>query len=342
MKLTIGGGVGEHGRNCFYIQDNICYAVDCGVMRGSENPYPRLSDERIRNIKYLFLTHSHEDHIGAFFYFRKKGFNGVVIGAEETLAALPRYGEKFALPRETHIISFPDVVFSFGRSGHCVGGVWYRVSTTGGSTLFSGDYSEESAFNVDKIENLSADMAVLDCAFGGQDYNAEKQLKKITDYVTYKKGVILPVPKNGRAIDLIYRLSSMGKQVYVDSAQSSFLKRYLKDKFWIKPEIAKAVCKLHMLPLTEFKGDGIAFVSDAQLVKEENRALIRRYSSGVSVLFTGHCDDGSFSAELLNAKKADKIPFNAHCNKRKADEIAARNRFGKVVLYHCGDPIKSV
>ena len=31
MELLIAGGVGEHGRNCFYVQaKTLCFLVDCG------------------------------------------------------------------------------------------------------------------------------------------------------------------------------------------------------------------------------------------------------------------------------------------------------------------------
>jgi len=338
VNLIIGGGVGEHGRNCFYLDDGVCYCVDCGIMRGDKNPYPKLSDEQIKNIKYLFLTHSHEDHIGAFSYFVERGFSGTVIGAEETLKALADYPKKLCLSKNTNAVSLYGITFSFGRSGHCIGAVWYRISTQGGSILFSGDYSENSAFIVDKLANISADIAVLDCAFGTENYNAEEQLSKIYSYVQGKRGVILPVPKNGRAVDLIYLLSDCNKQIYIDDEQKTFLQKYLNDGYWIKTDVAEKINKIETLPISEFKGDGIAFVPDAQLVKEKSRDIIKEnLGSGASVLLTGYTDEGSLAEELLNSCKADKIPFNAHCDKSKTDEIIAKNHFEKVVRYHCNN-----
>ena len=44
MELYIAGGVGEHGRNCFYKTNNKCFLVDCGVMASDlEDPYPYLT-----------------------------------------------------------------------------------------------------------------------------------------------------------------------------------------------------------------------------------------------------------------------------------------------------------
>ena len=41
MELKIAGGVGEHGRNCFYVDaGEDTFLVDCGKMGGSDNPFP--------------------------------------------------------------------------------------------------------------------------------------------------------------------------------------------------------------------------------------------------------------------------------------------------------------
>ena len=61
MKLFIAGGVGEHGRNCFYVRgETIRFLVDCGKMADTpEDPYPRLAAEQISGLNAVFLTHSH-------------------------------------------------------------------------------------------------------------------------------------------------------------------------------------------------------------------------------------------------------------------------------------------
>jgi predicted metal-dependent RNase len=45
MKLIAAGGCGEHGRNCFLVEnEQISILVDCGIIPGAKNPYPRLSE----------------------------------------------------------------------------------------------------------------------------------------------------------------------------------------------------------------------------------------------------------------------------------------------------------
>ncbi len=42
MELIIAGGVGEHGRSCFYVQGRaLRFLVDCGKMADApDDPYP--------------------------------------------------------------------------------------------------------------------------------------------------------------------------------------------------------------------------------------------------------------------------------------------------------------
>lgn len=91
MELIIAGGVGEHGRSCFYVQGRaLRFLVDCGKMADApDDPYPRLTAEQIRTLDAVFLTHSHADHTGALPWLYENGFQGTVIAAEETLWQLP-------------------------------------------------------------------------------------------------------------------------------------------------------------------------------------------------------------------------------------------------------------
>ena len=57
MEFLIAGGVGEHGRNCFFVKtERISFLVDCGKMAGAAQPYPNLSPEQIQSLQYVFLT----------------------------------------------------------------------------------------------------------------------------------------------------------------------------------------------------------------------------------------------------------------------------------------------
>ena len=219
MRFTVGGGVHEHGRNCFFVESDTNYIVDCGIMRGDVRPYPHLSNEQIKSAKYLFLTHMHEDHIGAFTWLVDKGFCGFAVASEETLAALPAYEKKLALPQAFGKVNIGTVGIEYGRSGHCVGSLWYAVTTQSSKLLFSGDYCEHSCFNVDKIEGQSAELAVLDCALGNMPYNRQAQ-EECT-----KLGIVIPCWKCcGKAE--VNELHTGGKPLYAVACQKHYCGAY--------------------------------------------------------------------------------------------------------------------
>ena len=71
MEFFIAGGVGEHGRNCFYVKgDSACFLVDCGKMAGAAQPLtgvpdsgvcflsdPQLKMAESRELADAFLSH---------------------------------------------------------------------------------------------------------------------------------------------------------------------------------------------------------------------------------------------------------------------------------------------
>lgn len=75
MELFIAGGCGEHGRNCFYVEQNgEAFLVDCGLLAGAEDNLPRLNAEQIQKLRAVFLTHSHADHTGALPWLAQQGY----------------------------------------------------------------------------------------------------------------------------------------------------------------------------------------------------------------------------------------------------------------------------
>ncbi len=338
MNFIVGGGVHEHGRNCFYVEADINYIVDCGIMRGAEKPYPRLTPEQIKSAKYLFLTHMHEDHIGAFGWLVKNGFCGLVVASDETIKALPGYDKTLVLPQAFGKVNIGTVGIEYGRSGHCVGSLWYAVTTQSSKLLFSGDYCEHSCFNVDKIEGQSAELAVLDCALGNMPYNRRAQEEKIISFAreTLKNGsLLLPVPKNGRAVDLIHLLGNLNCNFFVDGKLCAFFSAQEKSGYWIPRAITGGIETLIYKPV-DTRLHGVYLIADAQLATDAGKKTARHIAEdGGKVLFTGHADEGSEAQRLLSEGLAEEIVYNAHCCMDDDITIIARNNFDKVIYNHC-------
>ena len=346
MRLHIAGGCGEHGRNCFHVEGTQTnFLLDCGVMAGEEGGgYPRLSPEQIRSLQCVFLTHSHADHTGALPWLRSLGYKGPIVASRCTLAQLP-FPVDGALPLEELCAGgegcFGDVRMHWGRSGHCVGSVWYRFELEGRSVLFSGDYTEYTQlYAVDPIRGQRADIAVLDCAYGpdGTSYeDACDHLLDRTRVLLDQCGMLaFPVPKYGRGLELLqlFQQNRLKGPFYGDAHFLRELARMEEYAYWLKPctgELSDAAA-----PYSGRETRGILFVSDPQLRSPAVRELVCGVLArdGAAVM-TGTAEKGGFSADLLERRRMELLPYPVHQNCCRMDALASANAFDAVIPYHC-------
>lgn len=97
LRIVALGGLGEVGRNMAVFEyEGDLLVVDCGVLFPSENQpgvdliLPDFSyiRERLGDIRAIFLTHGHEDHISAVGYLLRERSDIPIIGSQLTLAFL--------------------------------------------------------------------------------------------------------------------------------------------------------------------------------------------------------------------------------------------------------------
>ena len=264
MKLYIAGGASEHGRNSFLVEGkSVRILVDCGLMRepdGSSKPF--LTDEQIKNIDYLFLTHCHADHAGAVMWLYERGFRGIVIASRFTLdimsgpvrecRVLEELGE-----RGTKIPLVHGLSVTWGRSGHCFGSVWLLFSAEGKKILFSGDYVEKStAYKCDRIRDVAADLAVIDTAYGTKGGTCRENLRAFRKYAAdeYAAGRtdFYPVPSHGRGLDVIHGTVVALEEVYADEYLIQELRDTENRKSWLRKGMIRASESEHLHPLMQF------------------------------------------------------------------------------------------
>lgn len=264
MRLYIAGGASEHGRNSFLVEGkSVRILVDCGLMRernGSSRPY--LSDEQIRSIDYLFLTHCHADHAGAVMWLYERGFKGIVIGSRFTLDAMSGPVRECRALEDlgangTKIEINHGLSVMWGRSGHCLGSVWLLLSAEGKRILFSGDYVEKSvAYKCDKIRDIEADLAVIDTAYGTQGSTCKQNLKTFREYATLEYSAqrtsLYPVPTHGRGLDVIRILIETGYEVYADECLITEMLETEDRKTWMRKGMLRASISEHLHPLMQY------------------------------------------------------------------------------------------
>lgn len=157
IRIIALGGVGEIGKNMFLCEvDKEIYVLDAGLMfpedemLGIDIVIPDISyliDNKER-VKAVFLTHGHEDHIGALSYLLRQ-VNVPVYGTELTLAlAAAKLKEQefkgkpeFIEITSDSIIDLGVATAAFFNTNHSIpGSVGVCINTSEGAIVYTGDF----------------------------------------------------------------------------------------------------------------------------------------------------------------------------------------------------------
>lgn len=348
MKLYIAGGTCEHGRNCFaLIENNEWILLDCGMGSGTDL-YPLLEDMQIEHIKYLFLSHCHKDHIGSYSWLKKKGFHGTVICTSFTWQVLGGINEPHILidqtPDRQSIAVDGALAVKWGRSGHCIGSVWYFIHWHGKEIFYSGDYCETSfGYPCDPFRDQYADLAILDCAYGNKPYDEIYTGFEFVDLIKYLHKnyawLLLPVPLQGRGYELCGLLQNLMKKIPIYASQKlidEWIDENSKDE-WTFHNLR--INEVHSLDVEELKR-GVIFIDDAQLKKKESFALLLKVLERKGcVLLTGHIEEGAPADLIQSEEYVQTILYPVHLNIFSSHLLYSQNDFDQVILFHCKNKI---
>ena len=348
MKLHIAGGVGEHGRNCFFIEGTqASFIVDCGVMVGSEKPYPNLTDSQIHAARFLFITHSHLDHTGAFTWLVERGFFGCVVMTRETAGQLPFKPERVCIiddtaPAMSDAKLTDRLTVQWGRSGHCAGSVWYAIKQDEKTMLFSGDYVEDTlVYRCNPIIGIHAEMAVLDSAYGDSNITPEDYRNALLNYterlVRKGKRILFPVPKYGRGFELLLLLHTHFPEtkISLDHHFQGELTRINSLVDWLKSESLFVLQRILSNRNTNREQSTFVLVSDSQLNSLEGQEIAAyMISTGQKIILTGNADIGSFSEKLLLSGSATFLRYAVHTSFPEMKMIEKKNTFAEVIAFH--------
>ncbi|SFL45498.1 Beta-lactamase superfamily domain-containing protein [Gracilibacillus orientalis] len=252
IDVTVLGGVGEYGRNCFLVTDqatNTRIMLDCGVRNGNPELYPPITEEIAQSIQAVFISHVHNDHTGALPLLAEKGFTGDVWMSEASLKQLPtiipKWQEKAPHTSidDLHFRSFPqntrgkrmkiteDLSITWGYSGHMLGSVWYTFYLREQSIFYSGDIALASPLLVtDMPDKIAYDIALIDSGHGAQTMSYENSITNIVSAMKAPSDrYLIPITISGKACDLLFSLFKAlpDRNFFIDNALYEHLLSYL-------------------------------------------------------------------------------------------------------------------
>ncbi|QVK19430.1 ribonuclease J [Mycoplasmatota bacterium] len=173
IKIFALGGLGENGKNMYVIEVNSkIFILDAGLKYPGEDllgvdaviPDFKYLVENKNRIVGLFLTHAHDDHMGAVPNLLKN-INIPVYGTRLTMAlvedAMRDDGEniddyQLKKIKSTNVLTFNDVQISFFSTTHSIpDSVGICLNTTDGAIVYTSDYTFEQ--NVENRYQTSYD-----------------------------------------------------------------------------------------------------------------------------------------------------------------------------------------
>ena len=338
IYVSAFGGSGENGRNCYTIGIGKQFLLlDCGVKReivdGQVGFYPSLTKEEVANIKAVFLSHCHEDHVAGLPLLYELGYTGNVYGTKETIEETTGFIKKWmgyveknkgVLPYQKEMvdkISFVPITLGkkeiegitveVGRSGHVLGGVWYVFTIEGKRILYTGDMCREPgvlAFDCPP----SCDSAIMNAAYAGKNIVQSEQftdlLNSVKKCVVEGGKVLLPVPPKGRGIEIAQflgtELSECNIPIFVENAVYTSYKQLATEESWIKEGI-----------LSEFPSSLTVLNTD-----DEREQAIKTIGGAIYITPDGmlSTDLGLMYFEKLKGDAANKVIISGHAAKGTA------------------------
>ena len=346
IKLYSLGGSGENGRNCYAIEwSEGAILLDCGVKREiteyNVGDYPVLTQEFVSKLKFVLLSHAHEDHSAALPLIYSLGYKGKVYASGPTANSTPNFMNKWKnyvkdnngkLPfNDEHIASVEFGVLDIGlntidgidvkvgRSGHVVGGIWFIVSVEGKEIFYSGDIVAEPMLLHNDMPS-KVDAAILNCAYAGRIMKQSEQYKILLNSVkeTLSIGgkVMLPLPPNGRGCDIYKFLSDNIKDIpfYVDKEILDNYDKLLTMTDWIK-EIEHNSSSQNIVSISTMEEReevclkdeaAVILTQDGMLTAVQGKYYFERLKEDErnKVIITGHAAKGTIGAEIFNEEYA--------------------------------------
>ncbi len=260
MKLTFFGGTKiVTGALYLFEFSNKKVLVDCGLIQGSrfleEKNFEKWSFDP-QEIDYIFITHSHLDHIGRLPKIVKDGFKGSIFSTPPTkdfaywllkdsahiLKKEAKSLHKRPLYQEEDIektmglwekidyhepFNIDGVEVEFFNAGHILGSAFISFKTEKGRLVFSGDLGNSPMPLLPPLEEIPSDTkwTLIESAYGDrlhEQLNKRKEILEDTiEEVALKKSTLMiPAFAMERTQEILYELNDLVENKKVPKIES--------------------------------------------------------------------------------------------------------------------------
>jgi len=324
MEVSFFGAAGEVGRSCIMVSSgdtNILMDAGLKVLEESMD-YPQISDEQIKKLDAVFITHAHVDHCSFVPHLFARGYKGKIYATKPTIELLNvqiadymRLSEPKEITKEVlstmnksyKILEYRapfkvnNMMVELFNAGHIVGSAAIRVSDKKSSLFYTGDIHLTKTKLLDgaDLENVKADALITESTYGGKTdvFPPEKELarnmiKSIKDTLLQGGKVIIPSFGVGRGQEVLLFLDDFMNSgvlpktpIYVDGMISKVLRIHRHNVIYCRKEIQS---KILMSDYDPFKSDNFIIVER----KSQRNKIITEKQSSIIVTTSGMLTGG--------------------------------------------------
>ena len=287
MEISFYGAAEEVGRSCIMIRaGKTKILLDAGLGNINEPGndqngkmrMPEISDEELKGVSAIFVTHAHLDHCCFVAHAFARGYKGNVYLTEPTAElmklqvadyvriskpeeitgkVMKTLASSYKVVEYRKPFSFRNVRVEFINAGHIIGSSLIRITYNGKSILYTGDINLQKSLilNGADLNNIKADTLIMESTYGGaddiygdQEARAEKMINSINATLLAGGKVIIPSFGIGRSQEVLMFLNhaiESGRMekvpVYADGAVGKIMKVHRRNLRYCKKDIREAM-----------------------------------------------------------------------------------------------------
>ncbi|MBK3496254.1 MBL fold metallo-hydrolase [Viridibacillus sp. YIM B01967] len=346
LNVEILGGVGEYGRNCFYIEnEGHAILLDCGIMNNTEKITPKLTKAHVAKLDAVFISHSHIDHTGALPMLEILGYTGEIFMSKMTARQLKQSFKNTKIFQPESFgkwLRVSDYLhFQWGYSGHLVGSVWYKIQFLEGVIFFSGDYVMDSYLlnaTLPIEDGTIYDVALIDSGHVEKQIRNLDVLQQIKNYINEhpSRPIIFPSSFSGKTADIAtYLFRHTAREMNIDKVYFSFFEEYYDSPDNLLPTKYEAILKLFKKDCFREKAESdnaIYFVPEVNEWRIDE--LLQEHPTAI-VIFTGYLKNSGFLKKLVENGDQSKLFFyKTHLDYLDIMEFSKKMNATETIFFH--------